>query len=231
MMTRQEARARVLYADGQVRIFNKPPGLAVHYGIKSDDHLERYLPLIVDAGVAPLLAHRLDKDTAGCLILANDAMVAARLGRLFAKRMIEKTYWAVVLGGPTASDGVIDLPLLKTKIPGQSKVTVDPAGKPALTAWRRLDGCDGLAWLEMRPLTGRMHQIRAHCAYMGWPILGDPRYGAEMPAPCHLHLLARAVRMPALDETGQATGAAIEVQAPPPDHMHQTLSRMSSYSS
>ncbi|MFV3075874.1 RluA family pseudouridine synthase [Niveispirillum fermenti] len=219
----QQWRDRILYQDDQVIVLDKPYGLPVHYGTKTTDHLELYLPLIAgDRPEPPRLAHRLDKDTAGCLVLARDAAAAARLGAMFLDGRVQKTYWAVVLGRPRGDGGVIDMPLLKVRVPGTSKMLVDVAGKPALTRWERLDGADGLSLLELHPRTGRMHQLRAHCAYMAMPILGDPIYGAQMPPPVPLHLLARSIRFPRLD----CSGAEIIATAPPPPHFMATLARM-----
>lgn len=218
--TAQEMRERVLYEDDRVIIIDKPYGLPVHFGTKTTDHLELYLPLIQgDRPEPPRLAHRLDKDTAGCLVLARDVEAAARLGAMFLDGRVRKTYWAVVLGGPKDESGVIDLPLEKVWVPGTSKMVLDIAAKPALTRWKRLAAADGLSLLELYPRTGRMHQLRAHCAYMAMPILGDPIYGAEMPPPVPLHLLARSIRFPALD----GSGSEITATAPPPPHMAATL--------
>lgn len=221
--TAQEMRERVLYEDDRVIIIDKPYGLPVHFGTKTTDHLELYLPLIQgDRPEPPRLAHRLDKDTAGCLVLARDAEAAARLGAMFLDGRVRKTYWAVVLGGPKDESGVIDLPLEKVWVPGTSKMVLDIAAKPALTRWKRLAVADGLSLLELYPRTGRMHQLRAHCAYMAMPILGDPIYGAEMPPPVPLHLLARSIRFPSLD----GSGSEITATAPPPPHMAATLTAL-----
>lgn len=213
---------RVLHRDARVLVIDKPYGLPVHYGTKTLDHLERYLPQLADAGAEPpRLAHRLDKDTAGCLVLARDADAAAQLGALFLTGRVRKTYWAVVEGAPKTIAGTIDMPLLKVRIPGGSKVVVDLAGKPAMTRWRLLASDGRLSWLELQPVTGRMHQIRAHCAYWGLPLLGDPIYGALQPPVLPLHLLARQVALPAL-----ADGAPVDAIAPPPAAMARTLNRL-----
>ncbi|MDG5494421.1 RNA pseudouridine synthase [Niveispirillum sp. BGYR6] len=220
-LTAADMRARVLYRDDHVLVIDKPYGLPVHYGTKTTDHLELYLPhLTDDRDEPPRLAHRLDKDTAGCLVLARDAAAAARIGDLFLAGKVAKTYWAVVEGRPKGDTGSIDMPLLKVRIPGTSKVVVDLAGKPALTDWRLLASHGGLSWLELHPRTGRMHQIRAHCAYMGMPLLGDPIYGAQMPPQTGLHLLARAVQF------NFSAEAPVSAVAEPPPHMAQTLAKI-----
>ncbi len=218
--TAEEMRARILHLDPETMIFDKPPGLPVHFGTKTVEHLEEYLPLIAfDSPEPPRLAHRLDKDTSGCLVLARSAAAANRLGHLFMRGLVDKTYWAVVVGRPAGREGQIDMPLLKVTIPGCSKVVVTPEGKPSLTDWR-LMGTDGrLSWLELKPRTGRMHQIRAHCAYAGFPILGDPIYGPEQPPPVPLHLLAREVSLP----DGPPGTPPVNAKAPPPPHMAAAL--------
>jgi tRNA pseudouridine32 synthase / 23S rRNA pseudouridine746 synthase len=222
-LTAQEMRDRVLYGDDGVIILNKPYGMPVHNGTRTTDHLELYLPLITgDRPEPPRLAHRLDKDTAGCLVLARDAAVAARLGAMFLDGRVRKTYWAVVQGRPRAAEGLIDLPMRKVWVPGGSKMVVDVMGKPALTRWRLLGANAKLSLLELTPRTGRMHQLRAHCTYLAMPILGDPIYGAERPAPLPLHLLARSICFPAPD----GSGSEIRAVAPPPPHMSATLATM-----
>lgn len=216
-------RERVLYQDDRIIILNKPYGLPVHFGTRTTDHLELYLPLIQGDRPEPLrLAHRLDKDTAGCLVLARDMEAAARLGTMFLDGRVSKTYWAVVTGGPKAETGTIDLPLGKVWVPGGSKMMIDVGAKPALTRWRLLGRSGGVSHLELYPRTGRMHQLRAHCAYMAMPILGDRMYGAEMPPPVPLHLLARSIRFPSLDGSGNE----ITATAPPPSHFVTTLAAM-----
>lgn len=206
-LTPEQLRDRVLYDDGDVLILDKPAGLAVHYGTKCTDHLELYLPWLAGPGEdPPRLAHRLDKDTSGCLVLARTVRAAAILGRMFLQRRVEKTYWAVTETAPVADAGDVDAPLLKVKVPGMSKVIVTPEGKPAVTGWRVLGRADGPgragALLELTPRTGRMHQIRAHLAHLGHPVRGDRIYGPD-PAPTgRLMLHARAVRLPPLDGTG-----------------------------
>lgn len=216
----EEMRRRVLYEDDRVIVLDKPYGLPVHFGTRTTDHLELYLPLIQgNRPEPPRLAHRLDKDTAGCLVLARDADAAARLGAMFLDGRVVKTYWAVVQGGPRGEEGVIDLPLEKVWVPGASKMVLDVAAKPALTRWKLLARAGGLSHLELYPRTGRMHQLRAHCAYMAMPILGDRIYGAEMPPPVPLHLLARSIRFPSLDDAA----TEITATAPPPPHMMAAL--------
>lgn len=215
-------RARVLYQDERVIILDKPHGILVHSVGCGEPDLEQYLHLVQgDRPEPPRLAHRLDRDTAGCLILARDGEAAARLGAMFVDGRVHKTYWAVVQGEPKTEEGVIDLPLHKVWVPGGSKMVPDARGKPALTRWKRLCTAKGLSLVELYPRTGRTHQLRAHCAYMAMPILGDRVYGAERPPLVPLHLLARSIRFPSLGGAGEITATAS-----PPPHMAATLAAM-----
>jgi tRNA pseudouridine32 synthase/23S rRNA pseudouridine746 synthase len=217
-LTEDETRARVLHEDADLIVFDKPAGLPVHDGTKTTDHLELYLHWLQGPFPhPPRLGHRLDKDTSGCLVLGRQADALTRLGRLFAAGRVEKSYLAVVAGGPTEDAGRIDAPLRKVKVPGMSKVVVDPEGKPAATGWRVLGRGGGLALLELRPETGRMHQLRAHLAHLGIPILGDPIYAVPPDPALRLHLHARAVAVP------RADGTRAEAVAPLPEHMAATL--------
>ncbi|WP_246024566.1 RluA family pseudouridine synthase [Azospirillum ramasamyi] len=228
-MTPDSLRARVLHQDELCFVIDKPAGLAVHKAGRITDHLELYLPFLGGPdGEPPKLAHRLDRDTAGCLILGRTPWALKRLGQMFAAGHVEKTYWAVADGIPKAESGVIDLPLLKRIEPksaagaGRSSWTIlpDPAGQPAVTEYRVLGtSADGRSWLELRPRTGRTHQIRVHCAAIGCPLVGEPFYGPERLPPGTLHLLARSVAFRMAFEY-----AAVDAAAPAPAHMRDALS-------
>ncbi|WP_371304261.1 RluA family pseudouridine synthase [Azospirillum sp. B510] len=223
-----QLRARVLHRDELCFVIDKPAGLAVHKAGRITDHLELYLPHLAEAdGEPPKLAHRLDRDTAGCLILGRTPWALKRFGQMFAAGHVEKTYWAVADGVPEAGSGVIDLPLLKRIEPkspsgaGRSSWTIlpDPAGQPAVTEYRVLGtAADGRCWLELRPRTGRTHQIRVHCAAIGCPLVGEPFYGPERRPPGALHLLARSVAFRMAFEH-----AAVSAVAPAPEHMRDAL--------
>lgn len=218
--TPDEIRARVLHDDGEVVVIDKPAGLAVHAAGRITTHLEQILPVLADTlGNPPRLAHRLDRDTAGCLVLGRTDWALKRMGGLFARAQVEKTYWAVTEGRPPEDSGVIDLPLLKVFEPGKWNIVPHPDGRPAVTEWTVLgrDG-NGRAWLELRPRTGRTHQIRVHLAAIGCPILGEPYYGPERRMPGAPHLLARRV----VFRLGP-TREEIDATAPPPDHMAEAL--------
>lgn len=220
-MTAEELRARVLHLDHDVLILDKPAGLLVHPGPRGQCSLGDFLPgLWFEMARPPALAHRLDRDTSGCLVLGRHQKALKKLGRLFARGMVGKTYWAVVRGRPPADRGRIDLPLLKV-LPetGGWRIRPDPAGLPAATEYRVLGVAPGMSWLELTPLTGRTHQLRIHCASLGTPILGDPFYGGD--AECcagTLRLLARSVTLPL--HPGVPPISAV---APPPAHMHDDL--------
>ncbi|UEM06526.1 RNA pseudouridine synthase [Skermanella rosea] len=220
-MTAEELRARVLHLDHDVLILDKPAGLLVHPGPRGQGSLGDFLPdLWFEMARPPALAHRLDRDTSGCLVLGRHQKALMKLGRLFARGLVGKTYWAVVRGRPPADRGRIDLPLLKV-LPetGGWRIRPDPAGLPAVTEYRVIGVAPGMSWLELNPLTGRTHQLRIHCASLGTPILGDPFYGAE--AECcagPLRLLARSVTLPL--HPGVPPISAV---APPPAHMRDDL--------
>ena len=125
-----------------------------------------------------MLVHRLDRDTSGVLLLAKSPAIARILTSRFRNRDVQKSYWAVVDGEPESHEGQIDLPLAKHKRGGQELMVVDNQhGQNAVTTWRKLASCNGLTWLELKPITGRTHQLRVHCAAMGWPIHQDGKYG------------------------------------------------------
>jgi len=224
MMTPDDILSRLLFRDQDILVLDKPAGLAVHAGPGTPDHLELYLDALrFGWATPPRLAHRLDRDTAGCLILGRHDKALKRLGRMFEARRIGKVYWSVCLGQPPAAAGRVDAPLLKRLIAERGwRVSVDPEGQAAVTDWRVLGTADGLAWVEWRPHTGRTHQIRAHAAHLGCPLLGDPLFAPESAAGQGLHLQSHAVSIPPLSPAKPA----VAVEAPPPPHMHDALRRL-----
>src|SRR5262245_13338986 len=178
-MTPEEMVGRLLYRDGLMLVIDKPAGVAVHRGPKGGESLEDYFDALrFGLPRAPALAHRLDRDTSGCLVLGRHRKALAELGRLFKSGRVAKTYWAVVEGGPAEAEGRIDLPLGRLDDTRGWWMKPDPQGQPAMTTWKVLGRAEGgLTWLALEPLTGRTHQLRVHCAAMGWPILGDTIYG------------------------------------------------------
>ena len=282
-VTPDEIIARLLYRDGLMLVLDKPAGFAVHKGPKGGESLEDYFgALRFGLPRAPALAHRLDRDTSGCLVLGRHRKALAELGRLFKSGRIAKTYWALVEGGPAADEGRIDLPLGRKDATRGWWMKHDPQGQPAVTTWKVLGrtptvaapgdpalaaaeaagvpspacgggsgwghmtktsyhdcplptpppqagegdrdrtsrkGSDHLTWLALEPLTGRTHQLRVHCAAMGWPILGDSVYGtAPRAGGPVLHLHAREIVVPLYKNR-----APIKVIAPVPPHMQSAL--------
>ena len=210
----------LLYRDGMMLIIDKPAGVPVHAGPGGGVTVEHGLEALrFGLPRAPSLAHRLDRDTSGCLILGRHRKALARLGRLFAAGGIEKTYWAVVRGTPPADQGRIDLPLAKRSTSARGWwMKVDPDGQPAITDYRVLGRSADTAWLELRPRTGRTHQIRVHCAELGCPLLGDPIYGTDRDSGVPLHLHARAISVPLYPNKPPVTATA-----PVPPHLRVAL--------
>jgi tRNA pseudouridine32 synthase/23S rRNA pseudouridine746 synthase/23S rRNA pseudouridine1911/1915/1917 synthase len=220
-MTPAELQSRLLYRDGLMLVIDKPAGLPVHAGPGGGPNLEQFLDALrFGLPKPPALAHRLDRDTSGCLVLGRHRKALARLGRLFAEGRVDKTYWAVVKGAPAEAQGTMDLPLRKESTRrGGWRMVPDAAGQRAVTAWRVLAAKDGRAWLELSPRTGRTHQIRVHCAALGCPVLGDALYGGRRGSdPPALHLHARRIVVPLY-----ANKPPVAVEAPPPAHMLPAL--------
>jgi tRNA pseudouridine32 synthase/23S rRNA pseudouridine746 synthase len=168
----------VLYRDGLVLVIDKPAGIAVHPGPGGGPDLEsRFDQLRFGLPHPPALAHRLDRDTSGCLVLGRHPKALRRLGALFASGKVEKVYWAVVQGQPRDNEGRIETGLKKLSRGSGWRMVVDSGGSRAVTDYRLLGSADGRAWLELRPRTGRTHQLRVHCAALGCPVVGDPVYG------------------------------------------------------
>lgn len=199
-------------------MIDKPAGVPTHRGPRARASVEDWLEAWrFGKRHRPEPAHRLDADTAGCLVLGRTKPALAALGRAFAEGRVGKTYWAVVAGGPDASHGVIDLPLAKTSTrAGGWRMRPDPEGQRAETAWRVLGHGPGVSLLALMPRTGRTHQLRVHCAARGFPILGDALYGTA--APAGLQLLARVLTIP-----GWEGREAVTVTASVPAHMRPAL--------
>ncbi len=212
---------RVLYRDALMLVLDKPAGLAVHPDRRGGPTLADGLDALrFGLPRRPQLAHRLDRDTSGCLVLGRHAQALARLGALFASGAVEKRYWALVEGGPGEPEGTIDLALVRRSAdPRDWRMRPDPAGQPALTRWRVLGRGEGenrsLTWLELTPVTGRTHQLRVHCAAAGWPIRGDALYGR---AGGGLRLHARRVTVPLYPRK-----PPIAVEAPVPGFMAEEI--------
>ncbi|GAU82235.1 RluA family pseudouridine synthase [Bosea sp. BIWAKO-01] len=214
----------LLYRDAMMLVIDKPAGLPSHRGPQAK---RRVIPVLTDYLDAlrfglprrPEAAHRLDKDTSGCLILGRHPRAMAELNQLFRDGRIDKTYWAIVEGAPPDEEGLIDLPLARRSPERGWWMKVDPEGLPSQTRYRVLGRAEGLTWLELEPLTGRTHQLRVHCAASGWPMLGDEVYGsAPRDGGPGLQLHARAVSVPLYRKR-----EPIRIEAPPPSHMLEAL--------
>ena len=220
-MTPEEINARLLYRDGLMLVVDKPAGIPVHRGPKGGNAFEDYFDVLrFGLPRAPALAHRLDKDTSGCLVLGRHRKALALLGKLFKQGKIAKTYWAVVEGGPADDEGRIEIALGKLDESRGWWMKPDPHGLPSTTTWKVMGRTEGYTWLALEPLTCRTHQLRVHCAEMGWPIVGDNIYGGAPRAggpPMHLH--AREVVVPIFKNKPPVT-----ITAPVPPHMRELLS-------
>jgi 23S rRNA pseudouridine955/2504/2580 synthase len=217
-------QATILHRDDQVIVLNKPPGLAVQGGTRSEKHLDGLLDALrFGHAERPRLVHRLDKDTSGVLAIARSATAAAFLTRAFRDKSTRKIYWALAVGRPKPAQGRISLALAKKDGRGGERVRADPdEGKHAVTYYSVVDSAgERASWLALLPVTGRTHQLRAHCAAIGTPILGDPKYGgagaqlAGAPHARRLHLHARELSIP------HPQGGVLRVTAPLPPHMRQ----------
>ena len=183
----------ILHRDTHVIVIDKPAGMAVHPGPKTPDSLEDFLPdLAFGNQRLPVLAHRLDRDTSGCLLIARHPKSIRRVSQLFEAGKVTKVYWAVLESLPEADSGTIDAPLHKiSSAEAGWRMVIDKRGKRAVTHWQVIDRAARL--VEFRPETGRTHQLRVHAASIGHAILGDPVYG-EGKGPMRLH--ARTLKLP-----------------------------------
>ena len=219
-------RGLVIHEDDDVIVLDKPPGLAVQGGTGQGRHLDAMLGALAGRdGERPRLVHRLDLDTSGVLVLGRNVRATAQLAEAFRGRAARKTYWALVAGVPKVARGRIDMALAKSGGPGGERVAQDDEeGKRAVTLYATVDhALDRCAWLAMRPVTGRTHQLRVHAAVaLGTPIVGDVKYGgprallATDAVSRQLHLHARSIDIP------HPAGGRLRVSAPLPAHMRDT---------
>ncbi len=247
----RDIRDMILYEDKDLMVLNKPYGLAVQGGSGMKRHIDGMLASLPnERGERPVLVHRLDRDTSGVLLVAKTRKIAADLGAIFRSRQAQKIYWAVVEGAPKPAQGKISLFLAKGEAMGENR----PAGRVedraamekmrvakhgdedaqhSVTYYATVDTfAPRAAWLSMKPITGRTHQLRAHAEAIGHPIVGDPKYGLRpktdprrndplraIPDSVEkkLHLLARRLVLP------HPRGGVLDVTAPLPSHMQKTF--------
>lgn len=221
--------AITLYEDDDLLIVDKPPGLAVQGGSKTTRHLDALLEAMAeDRDRRPRLVHRLDRETSGVLVIAKRRQVAAQLGRMFQTRSVRKIYWALVSGVPKPPQGKVEAALVKAPGPEGDRVRKAQAGEQAtaqsaVTHYAVVDRAgQQVAWMSLKPVTGRQHQLRAHMAILGHPILGDAKYHGDKDLPDaiapKLHLHARRVTFP--HPCGAQT---VDVTAPLPEHMRDAF--------
>ena len=223
-------RSLVLHKDDDVIVLNKPAGLAVQGGAKTVRHLDALLPgLKFDAETRPKLVHRLDRDTSGCLVIARHPRAAAFLGEAFRDRDTDKIYWAIVVGVPRPKIGELRSWMRKAPGPRDADREMMVAAKQteagavhAVTQYATLsEAGQRAAWVALRPVTGRTHQLRFHMAEFGYAIAGDGKYRCDRPIPNGLEkqllLHARAIRLP------HPSGGQLNVLAPLPQHMRDAF--------
>lgn len=226
--TLDELRKMVLFEDADVMVLNKPAGLAVQGGSGMTRHIDQMLEVMRDAkGQKPRLVHRLDRETAGCLLIAKTRFAASALTGAFRHRSARKIYWAMVAGVPKPKQGRISTYLAKEENEEDSIMRVaahgDEGASHAVTYYAVVEtSAQKLAWVSLKPVTGRTHQLRAHMAHIGHAIVGDPKYfnkeNWQLPGGLQnrLHLLARRIVIP------HPRGGVIDVTAPLPPHMLQS---------
>jgi 23S rRNA pseudouridine955/2504/2580 synthase len=220
----------ILFEDDHVLVLNKPYGISVQGGTGTKRHIDGLLAGMADRfGDRPRLVHRLDRDTTGVLLVAKHRDAAARLGRIFQTRSAAKTYWALVKGVPRPPQGKIEAALVKAAGPDGDRVRKALPGEQdkamhATTHYSVIDRvAHKAAWVSLKPVTGRQHQLRAHMALIGHPIVGDNKYEgdkvlADSGIEPKLHLHARRLVIP----HPVAGEPAIDVTAPLPEHMRRT---------
>ena len=221
-------RGLVIYEDSSVIVLNKPSGIPTQGGSGVTRHIDGLLAALQDnRRQRPRLVHRLDRDTSGVLVVARTVPAAAALSLSLRQRDARKTYWALTKGVPAPRRGTIRMALEKR--PGfgprgsDERMIAAPepgdAAKPAVTHYAVIDAAaDKYAWVALRPITGRTHQLRAHLAYIGTPIIGDMKYGGAAAAgqgeiENRLHLHARSIDIPHPD------GGRLAISAPLSPHM------------
>jgi 23S rRNA pseudouridine1911/1915/1917 synthase len=177
----QQGQLTILYEDDHLLAVDKPAGMLVHPSRSQlEGTLANYVQGYYQSKGQICACHpvtRLDRDTYGVVLLAKNAHIHALMNQLHTDGKIEKVYHALVFGCPDTAEGTIDAPIDRRPLPSLLRF-VSPEGKPSLTKFRVLECIGDLTKLALQPVTGRTHQLRVHCAHMGFPILGDPQYGS-----------------------------------------------------
>lgn len=219
----------ILYEDDDLFVFNKPHGLAAQGGTGTKRHMDGLLKSLPNKkGEVPRLVHRLDRDTSGCLVVARTKAAATHFGEVFKSRSARKIYWAIVAGNPSPKQGRISCFLAKQGTDdGEQMVVVEngtPGAQHSMSYYSTTEiASRRFAWVTLKPVTGRTHQLRVHMAQLGTPILDDPRYfNIQNWEPAEglakgLHLHARRISLPLRN------GRILDVSAPLPPHMQQTF--------
>lgn len=221
--------AITLYEDDDLLVLNKPSGIAVQGGTKTPHHIDRLLEGLGDGPeTRPRLVHRLDRDTSGVLVVAKRRSVAAKLGRAFQTRSVRKIYWALVHGVPKPPQGKVEAALVKAAGPEGDRVRKARPGEQeraqsAVTHYAVVDRAgQTVSFVSLKPVTGRQHQLRAHMAIIGHPILGDEKYrgGGELPEGLEDRLHLHARRISFAHPSGEGV---VDVTAPLPPHLAQAF--------
>ena len=178
----EDGEFTILYEDDHILVVDKPAGMLIHpsrsrlTGTLANRVIGYYERTGQSCAFHPIT--RLDRDTFGIVLLAKNAHIHGILNNFLAEDKIQKTYHALVFGGPEEDSGTIDAPIARRELPSLLRY-VNQDGKPSRTEFTVLERKDGITKLALRPITGRTHQLRVHCSYMGYPILGDSQYGSE----------------------------------------------------
>jgi 23S rRNA pseudouridine955/2504/2580 synthase len=229
---REELKSLIIYQDDEILAINKPSGLTVQGGFKTERTLANMLPALkLGMPEWPRFVHRIDKDTSGVLVLARTKAVASRLIEDFRTRNIQKSYWAMIVGEMPEKQGRINAPLTLAKTKkGERMKVIKGEGQPAITDYTVMDSVKGItSWMELKPRSGRKHQLRAHMLHMGHPIVGDGKYGGAKSylkdidnakvKSCMkiLHLHARSI------EFKNSDGKLVKIMAKLPPHMEESF--------
>lgn len=200
-------KSLVIYEDETCIIFNKPSGLAVQGGSGVSRDLDNLLNAFCkNPKKKPKLVHRIDRETSGIVLVAKNKTNAAFYSEQFAQKHAKKIYFAIVSGAPNPPNGIIDIPLKRGKVQGIDLALIakpnDKDAQNAITHYETIETIGNATLLKLSPITGRMHQLRAHLSHIGHPILGDNKYGGLLFANNRsvkrlmLHALTLKIKLP-----------------------------------